>query len=242
MKTRWIWIFAVVLLLAGCGSDDPNSDSWDLGDNNRTDAGPDTNVTPDTDVVPDTEVVPDATVPPDAGDTGPGCLERVPAQHRSSAASCDHQRSTIEPNPDPNGPMVECTEHADCTEGENGRCVGNSHDGWHCTYDLCFEDSDCSGSRVCECGGGFRSDHNVCLPGNCQTDADCGENGFCSPSFGSCGDYSGVVAYYCHTCEDECVDDSDCADMGDGSGWGDPYCMYNETVGHWTCSDSQCAG
>ncbi|HKU40744.1 MAG TPA: hypothetical protein VJR89_21435, partial [Polyangiales bacterium] len=54
-------------------------------------------------------------------------------------------------------------------------------------------------------------DNNRCLAGNCRVDADCGQSGYCSPSFGSCGSLDGVVAYYCHTCQDECIDDEDCS-------------------------------
>jgi hypothetical protein len=48
-----------------------------------------------------------------------------------------------------------------------------------------------------------------------------------------------VTGYFCHTCDDECVNDSDC---GGSDGYGDPYCMYNQSVGHWMCSTAQCAG
>ena len=91
---------------------------------------------------------------------------------------------------------------------------------------------------VCACGGGFWSDNNVCLnDGNCRTDADCGEGGACSPTLGDCGDYAGVVAYYCHTPTDECVDDADCTGTA-----GRGYCAYNPAAGHWMCSDAQCVG
>jgi hypothetical protein len=172
-------------------------------------------------------------------DGGESCLPRAPAEHRSAGSTCDHERgpgSTPEPA---GGPPADCTTDADCTTGENGRCTGNTHDGWRCTYDSCFADSDCAdAAAACECEGGFRSDHNVCLPGNCRTDGDCA-TGYCSPTFGSCGDYTGTVGYFCHTCEDECLDDADCG--GDGS-WGAPYCMFEPTLGRWTCSSSHCAG
>jgi hypothetical protein len=141
--------------------------------------------------------------------------------------------------PDAGGPPVTCHAHADCTAGQNGRCSGNGHDGWHCTYDQCFADADCSGtaaSSVCACEGGFRSDNNVCLrDGNCRTDADCGSGGYCSPSLGSCGNYAKAVGYFCHTPQDECVNDSDCG----GGPW---YCAYSPLVGHWKCSNAHCVG
>ncbi len=175
---------------------------------------------------------------PDAEDPD-AATARVPERHRPEALACDDVRSeSFDPPPkDAPDDFVACRSHAECQEGTNGRCVGNGHDGWYCTYDLCFEDAACGGF-VCECGGGFRADNNVCLTrGDCLVDADCGApgQGFCSPSLGDCGFYSGVIAYYCHTPEDECIDDADC-------GGGDNYCAYDPNVGRWLCSNSQCAG
>lgn len=167
-------------------------------------------------------------------------VAREPLEHRAAGATCDNQRAPGV-QPDGDGPGVSCQSDADCTDGDNGRCVGNSHDGWYCTYDECFADSDCGNDAVCECGGGWRSDHNVCVSGNCRTDADCGDDGYCSPSLGDCGNYDGVVGYFCHTRKDECIDDADCGD-GSDDGWGSPYCMYDSGVGHWRCSTSHCAG
>ncbi len=81
---------------------------------------------------------------------------------------------------------------------------------------------------------------NVCMrQGNCRVDADCGADGFCSPSMGECGDYWGVVGWFCRTAEDECVNDSGC---NDNDIWGPHYCAYNPAVGRWMCSDAACAG
>jgi hypothetical protein len=77
------------------------------------------------------------------------------------------------------------------------------------------------------CHGTQPFDLNACSTGNCQADSDCGDDGFCSPTLGSCGNYMGVVGYYCHTCEDECVNDWDC---GRGAG-----CVYSQEVEHWVC-------
>jgi len=160
--------------------------------------------------------------------------------------TCDSIRPTTDPGAptiDGGGPFIECRSHAECTDGVNGRCGGNGHDGWYCTYDQCTTDSECLAvtmglPAVCACEGGFRSDANVCLTGNCRTDADC-PGQYCSPSFGSCGAYTGVSSYYCHTPGDECVDDADCG--GDG-GYGSSYCMYSPVAGHWMCSNSHCVG
>ena len=162
---------------------------------------------------------------------------RTPNKHRSDADRCDNERSTDVPLPSEETPddFVECRSHEECQDGANGRCTGNDRNGWRCDYDRCFEDSECGGF-VCECGGGFQSDANACLSkGNCLTDADCGSDGFCSPTLGDCGFFGGVEGYFCHTPEDECIDDEDC-------GGGSNYCAYDANATRWVCSDSQCAG
>ena len=185
----------------------------------------------------------------DAGlsDTGPardadlGCSIPTPERHRATAELCAMDRGTppiIEPIPDFSG----CTTHAECTDGINGRCTGSPRNGYNCSYDQCFSDSEC-GSGPCDCRGArggvgsFGSNH--CLQGDCQTDADCGVGGACSPTLGTCGDFGGVVGYYCHTCEDLCTDDSDCPASSSGL---PGYCAYDELAGRWACQDSQCAG
>ena len=168
---------------------------------------------------------------------------REPEKHRAEATACDHTRPTTLPNipPDGDSGWVECRSHADCTDGENGRCGGNGHAGYRCTYDLCFSDSDCPTAatgepQLCQCDGGYGG-NNVCLPGNCRVDSDCGSNGYCSPSLGACGNYTGVVGYFCHTQEDECLDDADCS-IAPNAG----YCAFIPVVGRWQCSTAQCVG
>jgi len=79
----------------------------------------------------------------------------------------------------------------------------------------------------------------ICVEANCHTDADCGSNGYCSPTVDSeCGSFYGTVGFYCHTCDDTCTDDTDCGNGQPGS----PYCAYDPTVGHWACGDGFCAG
>jgi hypothetical protein len=78
---------------------------------------------------------------------------------------------------------------------------------------------------------------NTCKAGNCRVDKDCGGGaGYCSPTLGPCGNYAGVVAYYCHTPQDKCTDDADCAAQGGGD------CRLNQVSGAWECQTSQCAG
>lgn len=175
---------------------------------------------------------------------------REPKVHRASPTACtpgrfDSPSTAPDGGVDPNG-YIQCTSHAECNKGKNGRCSGNGHDGWRCTYDFCDGDIDCGGgTNVCECEGGFRSDNNVCLSQNgCATDRDCGPAGYgwCSPTLGACGHYSKTESYQCHTPADECVDDSDCTENGTGPFGGPGYCAYDSTVGHWKCSTSECAG
>jgi hypothetical protein len=174
------------------------------------------------------------------GDPGLGGRSglREPLEHRAVANECDRVRP---PGVTLDGALLPCEQDEDCTDGENGRCV--QHRNVECTYDACFEDSTCAqGDQrfACECEGGWASDHNICLhQGNCLVDADCGEGGYCSPSFGDCGTYSGTVGYFCHTAEDECVDNTDCGGPMDGS---ESYCKFNPAVGHWTCDNAQCVG
>ncbi|MFO0601572.1 MAG: hypothetical protein U0324_00290 [Polyangiales bacterium] len=171
---------------------------------------------------------------------------RVPRLHRPTAVACpsDRPASSCDPGVG-SGPPVACRADSECAAGVNGRCVGNPHDGCRCNYDTCARDSDCMTGGPCACRLASRgsSGANVCLAGNCRVDADCGAGGYCSPTYGSCGEYTGVVGYYCHTPQDQCVDDEDCSAVLDGGFLGQrPYCMYTREAGRWTCSNSGCAG
>jgi hypothetical protein len=164
----------------------------------------------------------------------------VPQNHRAVATVCAVVVPVEQIIPDGGAP-ADCHSNAECTAGRNGRCDGNGHDGYRCTYDACYSDSECTGTGgVCACGGASRGTNNVCLTGGCRVDADCGTSGYCSPTLGSCGHYGKAEGYYCHTAADECIDDSDCAigaDFGQAA-----YCAYEKTIGHWKCSTAECAG
>jgi hypothetical protein len=147
-------------------------------------------------------------------------------------------------------PVKACSTDADCVApppGPTGKCVASSS-GSVCDWNQCTVDTDCpetDGNAVCICQGqsfgwGHQSYGSSCVASNCRTDADCGAGGFCSPTVSSsCGPFYGTVGFYCHTCKDTCIDDSDCpADMFGQAG----YCAYDPSVGHWACGNTFCAG
>jgi len=167
-----------------------------------------------------------------------GASSREPMQHRATPTTC----GTPSPQPGSGGSSAgaspdeeTCKLDSDCTMGKDGRCI-NGRIGLHCTYNACFADAECGDGQVCLCEGGMGSGSRCSVPG-CRIDADC-PGSWCSPSFGTCGNYSGVIGYQCHGPKDECVDDTDC---GDGS-FSAPYCAYDPMVAHWVCSASQCVG
>jgi len=155
----------------------------------------------------------------------------VPLDHRASAVDCSHDRGAGDA--DPSLTFAECTTDADCTAGDNGRCVRSQGGALtnYCSYDLCFADGDCAASQVCGCRAVAR-DANTCLGGDCVIDPDCGAGAYCSPSRGFDRINYPVVGYYCHSSSDECVDDADCrVDAG-----GDARCTYFPDRTHWACS------
>ncbi len=126
-----------------------------------------------------------------------------------------------------------CSADTDCDGGVNGRCNSNGGGALMnvCTYDECFSDTDCPTGIPCACRSQFNA--NVCLTeSGCRIDSDCGTNGFCSlaPRTAS----SCVEAYYCHTANDSCLSDSDCADGGPS------LCGYEPANQRWACA-SFCA-
>ena len=99
----------------------------------------------------------------------------------------------------------------------------------------CGQDSDCADGGVCLCDVSqipLSGSSNVCYPAGCRVDADCGPGGYCSPSptLGCCGGPSG---FHCHTPQDSCLNDSDCADGG-------LFCLFVQTA--WHCGTPQMCG
>lgn len=187
---------------------------------------------------------------------------RIPLEHRPAGAVCPQERGTGSPVPDscrPDGSIAtNCWDDSECTEGTNGRCLfgGRFACMSYCSYDACNSDADCPGGVPCDCRKDASSFvANTCVTNsNCAVDADCGLEGFCSPSLigilcvcpstdlcpdsaacyaggtqvpCSCGDACGH-GYFCHTPSDTCMEDSDC-DSGDS-------CSYDRLAGRWRCT------
>jgi hypothetical protein len=159
----------------------------------------------------------------------PAC-ERTARVHRATPAKCDSERApgTLAPP----GPMkADCNADSDCTEGRNGRCHSTSVGGATCSYDECLSDADCPADQSCACGEGDVAP-NRCVGGDCLLDTDCEGKASCSPSYGECGPLRGVQGNFCHTCEDECLDDLDC--FNDKAAPRD--CRYRPELMRWACT------
>ncbi|MCC6998658.1 MAG: hypothetical protein IT370_28865 [Deltaproteobacteria bacterium] len=140
-------------------------------------------------------------------DGGPGGGKKFPpGSGRPAAQECPRTR---EPGTAQPGIQGDCQTDADCSAGQNGRCItgGSRVQQNMCTYDSCFTDADCKASSggPCECNswGG-----NSCLAGDCQVDADCASGSCGRANAIGCG--GGPASYWCRTGKDSCVDDDDC--------------------------------
>jgi len=157
----------------------------------------------------------------------------VPTTHRPTAIACS--ASTRSPLP-PDGGAAACTTNTDCASDAGSLFTTCLHG--RCAFDQCLTDSDCGASGVCACasdyyGGNAAYHPNVCVPGNCRVDNDCGVGGYCSASHGYCGSFQG---FYCHSKADSCIDETkDCTGCGNA-------CVYNPTVGSFSCASNICAG
>jgi hypothetical protein len=169
---------------------------------------------------------------PDGGTMCFGLGGRVPDEHRATATAC--APSTRAP-PEPDGGLPACTSNADCVGVGNGlfpNCLRGT-----CQFDPCLSDSDC-GDGVCGCaddfyGGNAQYHGNVCVQAGCHVDADCGTDGYCSPSHSRCGTYEG---FFCHCGSDPCVNAaSDCSSQSQS-------CTYSPTAGEFTCNVTVCNG
>jgi len=175
-----------------------------------------------------------------------GTMARIPTRHRADHVACGMNPTPTAATCTPVGAQgtadSTCTLDAQCTEGANGRCVQYSivetDIRCRCTYTQCQTDQDCRSGGACRCGGSEPNAWgNTCLEGNCQVDADCGPGGFCSPTRArdtpraQADRPTAIVGTFCHTSDDDCVNDEDCPPSGFG------LCAYTQTQHRWTCID-----
>ena len=162
----------------------------------------------------------------------------IPINHRATPTACTPQAISTVACSDTSGAPA-CTSSSECTAGLDGSC--DLFGVCTCTYDACLSDGDCGSdtSSACDCdaapgGAGSTGSPMRCVAANCRVDSDCGPAGYCSPSVsGGCGTVAGV---FCHTTDDECGNDSDCAAPTNA-------CMYLPELGHWACGfRSGCGG
>jgi hypothetical protein len=159
------------------------------------------------------------------------------AQPESEGDACARFSSVVDHRPTP--PTCSKTPATDASvpEFDGGGLDGGGPD-------QCLVDTDCSDGGTCSCRGSTRgyagaSNGNECIPGNCRVDSDCGEGGRCSPTVSpDCGGFYGTQGFYCHTCADRCLNNSDCTSDSGESG----YCAYNPSMGYWACGYGFCAG
>jgi hypothetical protein len=182
----------------------------------------------------------DAKVAEGDANVAEGGAGRVPVNHRPSDAQCATSAAPgdcVAAFPD-----AGCASDSDCTEaGTNGRCInggGGVAAPCACTSDKCAVDIDCPAGQTCACHGAPYTDgnSNTCVTGNCRVDADCGTQGYCSPSSltAICGD--SLAGYYCHTAADRCIDDSDCPGPSPGKPAGSAGCLYSTKDSRWECA------
>jgi hypothetical protein len=215
---RWIAV-TIAWALAGCSSTGSVSSPTD---GTPTDAAGDS-IASDASAI-DTSLVPFDTA---ACPTADGAT-RAPVLHRPVANACPRTGLTTSACAD--------ADASSCTGLEWRTCTGG-----FCDYDQCLTDADCGATGLCSCKGetrygGAQSYGNVCVPSDCRTDADCCPGQWCSPSDDRGGFY-GVHSYHCHTSQDTCIDDADCA-----SDAARMICAFDPVTGHWACRDYGGAG
>jgi hypothetical protein len=159
---------------------------------------------------------------------------RAPLAHRDASVACPRERDHDASLPCPEGtppPGSQCVTNADCTGGQNGRCLcAPSFDppdtGTVCSYDQCFADTDCPPRVPCGCRDvNIYGNPNTCnSASNCAVDSDCPSTGFCSQS--------GGAGYYCHTPNDACIDDVGCPPA---TFMNLSACLFDGSRGVWRC-------
>ncbi len=171
------------------------------------------------------------------------------AEHRSHTDTCAPTVPGGEPgltDVDAGAGNFTCRTNEECTAHPGGRCLWNSGacgepcipqvQSSACAYDTCTTDTDCPAASACLCGAGGMST-NQCSPiGTCRVDADCA-TGLCSPAKDPCT--HALTGFFCHSKQDECANDDDCADV---TGVAKPICVVDAGAKAWTCARNQCGG
>ena len=230
-RRRPVFLITACAVLYGCGgatASTLNRDGGEIDSSVAPDGGGDGSIEDAGDSAFESSSMPDA------------CrATSAPVSHRAVAPACPQARGPgmLQATCDYDATRPPCRTDSDCTAGRNGRCETPELTPIPCiatcSYDECSTDSDCEGGAPCECRASASDNApNYCvIASGCRVDADCGPCGYCSPSAGydtfNCG-----IAYFCHTAEDACVDDTDC----DGA-----KCQYDSTAGRWRCGGPQCA-
>jgi len=143
-----------------------------------------------------------------------------------------------------------CETHADCTAGDNGRCVsGGSVAGYvaatQCEYDECVDDADCPLGTACLCGT-----NNRCVPATCRLDEECGAGQRCllrdPDPYSSCpyqpNSHPLRPEFRCTTPSDECSSDEDCAHLPAEPGGAGMRCLWDDEQERSRCRDvGECA-
>jgi hypothetical protein len=165
---------------------------------------------------------------------------KVPLQHRTTAGTCGPNVFSRLNGADGGAGPIACTTDAQCTQCLAGQTAGCHCAEGQCTLDQCTTDADCTAAQTCTCardinaGDGGGGPHNLCVPSDCRTDADC-PNGYCSPSADpNGGPFYGTRGWYCHGPDDACTYDSDCP-----SG---EYCAFFPDSHAWACGSERYAG
>jgi hypothetical protein len=168
---------------------------------------------------------------------GGGVGGGIPTMHRPVPMTCPPVVGNCPARTTDMGTMG-CASDQDCTTSPHGHC-DVMFNGCSCDYDTCLGDSDCPANNICACASPRGEPANVCVPGNCRVDADCGPGGYCSLSLGmGCIGRLPVQGAFCHSKADTCTNDADC--MSSTGGFN--YCQWHPELGHWACTMIVCAG
>ena len=161
----------------------------------------------------------------------------VPPLHRANSLMCTVPRTPATDGGSAPNNYGGCTGDGQCTSGQDGRCqaVYNSM-ACGCSYDTCDIDDVCGDNAVCLCRTtDTPSSANHCLTaGNCRVDSECGAGGYCSPSLlvgDTCNQDN--IAYFCHSAQDQCVQDSQCVAAIGQPAQGCLFSPHGE--GYWAC-------